>query len=278
MSPESSPNRLIQRRIFERALVWDWAEAHSEEDHRKAMLLSERACGMVPRDARSVLDVGCGSGGLLRALGRHGHAPVVGMDLSREALARCPGHRIGADAQHLPFRDRSFDAVACLEVIEHHAPDAFGSALSELERVAGRCILVSVPFNEDLQRNSVRCPRCRTWFHPSGHHRSFSAERMRGLFRGFRLSRIETVGRDRVYLLKRELRGWASLVRSEWALPPTCACPACDYGSPSSAEPRAPSPAASYYRLRSLFSRLAPGYARPSWFLALYERASRSGA
>lgn len=90
----------------------------------------------VTRDAR-VLEIGCGSGGLLRMIRARG-ARVVGVDASARALqlvcARVPSALVvqsAADAR-LPFHSGAFDAILAQHVIEHL--DAEG-ALREWARV-----------------------------------------------------------------------------------------------------------------------------------------------
>jgi len=97
----------------------------------------------------ALLDVGCGEGYVLRHLQRDWPTlETQGMDGDREALAlarrACPGTLfLQADAARLPFRDRSFDMLTCLEVLEHLREP--GQALAELARVSRRYILLSVP-------------------------------------------------------------------------------------------------------------------------------------
>jgi SAM-dependent methyltransferase len=81
-----------------------------------------------------VLDVACGSGGPAVELARVTGATVVGVDVNRHAvetaneLAHAAGladtaRFEGADAaQMLPFEDMSFDAVVCIDAI-NHLPD-----------------------------------------------------------------------------------------------------------------------------------------------------------
>ena len=71
---------------------------------------------------RRVLDVGCGRGGTVALLADRFGAIATGVDLSTEAVAFCRRtHRhpdvsfeVG-DAEHLPFDDRTFDAVTNVE-------------------------------------------------------------------------------------------------------------------------------------------------------------------
>jgi ubiquinone/menaquinone biosynthesis C-methylase UbiE len=91
-----------------------------------------------------VLDVGTGTGRLPLALFEQPtfQGRVIGLDASRRMLAlaaeKTSGYRnrldlIWDDAGHLPFADATFDAVACLEMLEF-APDPVAQ-LAELARV-----------------------------------------------------------------------------------------------------------------------------------------------
>ena len=96
----------------------------------------------------SVLDAGCGEGELLRR-GLLGCAHTVSLDRSREALAEIRTHTkdpkpVCGSVLQLPFGRASFDAVVCLEVLEHLEDPA--AAVQELLRVARRAVVVSVPY------------------------------------------------------------------------------------------------------------------------------------
>ena len=68
----------------------------------------------VSADARTIVDVACGSGPMSRVLAQPGRT-VVGVDLSAEELKlaseRGPGPWVRGDALRLPFRDGSVDVV-----------------------------------------------------------------------------------------------------------------------------------------------------------------------
>lgn len=96
----------------------------------------------------SILDAGCGEGELLRR-GLLSIAQTVSLDRSREALAEIRTHTphchpVCGSVLQLPFAPASFDAVVCLEVLEHLEDPAV--AVRELLRVARFAVVISVPF------------------------------------------------------------------------------------------------------------------------------------
>jgi SAM-dependent methyltransferase len=107
-----------------------------------AALLAERL-----RPGLRVLDVGCGTGGVLAGLGDRVRA--VGVDRSPEALGYCRRRGLAtvafADGDRLPFAARSFDAVLMLDVLEHFADET--ALLAGVRRVLrpDGVLLVSVP-------------------------------------------------------------------------------------------------------------------------------------
>lgn len=91
--------------------------------------------------ARMVLDVGCGTGRLLRLLRQRGHT-TVGFDLTDGMLKRASGLRVRGNAVGLPFVNESFDYLICCHSF-HHYPCQL-TALREFCRVlrpGGRLIL-----------------------------------------------------------------------------------------------------------------------------------------
>lgn len=85
---------------------------------------------------KRILEVGCGSGRLLRLL--QATNDVVGVDASEDGIAACTsrnieGHCMDSSSEPLPFADDSFDLVICLETIEHLTSPYY--ALMEMRRV-----------------------------------------------------------------------------------------------------------------------------------------------
>ncbi|HEY1816652.1 MAG TPA: class I SAM-dependent methyltransferase [Kofleriaceae bacterium] len=90
-----------------------------------------------PDKAARVLDVGCGTGGLLTGLARAGYTDLWGVELSDYA-ARLAGERSGArvsagDVVGADLPKNTFDAINATEVIEHlRDPRAFFARVYEL--------------------------------------------------------------------------------------------------------------------------------------------------
>jgi SAM-dependent methyltransferase len=110
-------------------------------------LLVEALLSSVDLRGRRVLDVGCGTGGVLSSLA--GRAIAVGVDRSPTALAYCRRrgivHLACADGDRLPFAPASFDAITMLDVLEHFADEAALLASVRALLRPGGTLLVSVP-------------------------------------------------------------------------------------------------------------------------------------
>ena len=105
-------------------------------------------------DPQSVLDAGCGEGEMVRRGVLPPAVQPVCVDVLTASLAinPCPA-RVCASVLALPFGDRSFDAVTCLEVLEHL--DNPAAAVRELARVSRRAFVVSVPFEPWFRAGNV---------------------------------------------------------------------------------------------------------------------------
>lgn len=93
----------------------------------------------------TVLDVGCGELGI---------APwLVGWSVTALDQSACvrlaPAARVlRGSATRLPFHDRSWDVVICVDVLEHLSPGDRVLALQELMRVVRRLLIVAHPAGE----------------------------------------------------------------------------------------------------------------------------------
>lgn len=109
-------------------------------------LLKELSFERVAR--KKVLDIGCGTGITLKLL--EGFGQAYGMELSSEAIhflrQREVKYIVQSDAGRcLPFKDCTFSAITCLDVLEHLDNDV--NLLKEIARVCkpGGHVIVTVP-------------------------------------------------------------------------------------------------------------------------------------
>lgn len=142
----------------------------------------------LPASASRVLEVGCGEGRQLTAIGaRYPAADLIGLDLPdvdlEDAWGDVPSHMVQASALELPFADATFDLVLAIEVLEH-LPDP-AQAIREIARVANDVVVVSVPW-EPVWRlgNLARGRYIGALGNTPGHIQHFSRRGLLALTRG----------------------------------------------------------------------------------------------
>lgn len=96
-----------------------------------------------------VLDLGCGTGYLMKHLLAHGVA-VTGIDYSDYAvenpLPECAGRIFKGDALSVPYPDQRFDLVVSWSLLEHIPEKDILQALKEIRRVGKRAFLgIAIP-------------------------------------------------------------------------------------------------------------------------------------
>ncbi len=103
-------------------------------------------------NGKTVLDVGCGSGQVGAILTAHFQCRVAGVEVDSKACRKA-GSRlwkvVDGDAEHIDlrkhFKPRSFDAIMCLDVLEHMIdPWGFLPRLRVL-LAPGGCIVATIP-------------------------------------------------------------------------------------------------------------------------------------
>ncbi len=99
----------------------------------------------IAKNSRMILEVGVGSGRMIRLLQKCGvNADFYVVDIT-EKVKYAFGHKVICDARKLPFKDNSFDLVYSLGVVEHFPETA--EAIKEHARVVrrGGYVLVATP-------------------------------------------------------------------------------------------------------------------------------------
>ena len=218
---------------------------------------------MIPGNVSSVLDVGCGDGTLLRSLGSG--LLRIGVDISYTALNLVTkGHRLLASSENLPFIDNEFDLVISTEVLEHLPPAVFEASCSEIQRVAKRYVLISVPFHEDLAKKQARCPRCGYTYHIHLHLRSFDLSNLKSIFPYYQLKEYRFSGPPERMFPSRLLK-----IRRQyghrWEWDKTSLCPQCGH---KNAQP----PKRSVISITTSLLANLIGKQYPKWVSALYEK------
>jgi ubiquinone/menaquinone biosynthesis C-methylase UbiE len=130
--------------------------------HREMIALAEL------RDGHRVLDVGCGTGNLLKSIAkRYRNVDLVGLDPDPKALARA-GRKarhaglairlVRGFAQELPYPDGSFDRVFSSLMLHHLDSPAKDALLAEVRRVlrpGGMLVLADARLTDHRRRRGI---------------------------------------------------------------------------------------------------------------------------
>lgn len=97
---------------------------------------------------KTVLDVGCATGLLVRGLLSNGY-DAKGIDISNWAIEhtdeKARGYTALGDIRQIHAAKASFDLVTCMDTLEHLCKDDIMTALLELTRVSSREVIIRVP-------------------------------------------------------------------------------------------------------------------------------------
>lgn len=100
----------------------------------------------------SILDIGVGAAQFLNSLGASKlFHPVIGIDIkihSKYVKFNGDFDFIIMDATQMYFKDKSFDVIVCMEVLEHVKLHQFKKALKEFRRVCRHQLIMTVPYKE----------------------------------------------------------------------------------------------------------------------------------
>lgn len=249
---------MSERGYYESFKGWG-SDIDKREKERVTKTLS-----IIPNGVNSVIDIGCGDGRVTNKLTRL--ETVVGLDFSKTALRFVKVGKMMASSTALPLCNESFDLCIMAEVLEHLGDGEYQKALHDVGRIARRYVIVTVPYEQNLNGLLCKCANCGHTYSGTimaGEHvRSFSLEKLASLFTEFCLKRIIYIGKTHSNpLLKMKQHLGYYYVND-------AACPICCSSRQFSRKKGV------FYKMMSAISWII-GKKKPVWIACLYETTKR---
>ena len=263
----------FEKKYYENEKFWAGEMLQDPDNMRRF----EATAKLIPNDVKSIADVGCGNGVFVNYLSQlRPDIDITGVDRSNTALKYVKVKKQNAEIQQLPFNNKSFDCVSCLEVIEHLPQTIYHTSLAELARVSKKYIIISVPFNEKLEHSYNKCPGCKSIFNYELHLRNYSEDGMGNLLKefGFECINLQKLGRIENYIghyLFRKIFYPKQILR--WNSP---ICPICGFSKKTQEHHITAKTNSNKRSLVSYFTVIPklfwPKKARPYWIMGLYKK------
>lgn len=165
----------------------------------------------------SILDLGCGTGKPMLFLNRKKRYITVGVDAFPAYIENCKKENTHSsvsviDINYLPYRDKSFDVVVCLQVLEHFNKEQGLRLIGNMRRLSRKQVILTT----DLGRQEQEAT-------PDGnelqrHQYIWSVKELREV--GFRVYGIGIRGFDNNWLIRTLLQvcfGWLTYYMPRWA-------------------------------------------------------------
>ncbi len=116
--------------------------------------LTDPVCKIADSSAKNILDVACGKGLPMMVLKQKiNFREIYGVDLYEPYINFCKQKGIHdfytlCDARKLPFKNKTFDIVMALQVLEHIDKKESFKVLEDLERIARKQVIISTPIGK----------------------------------------------------------------------------------------------------------------------------------
>ena len=270
----------FEEQYYEAPSFWEGAMLQDELNQERV----KQTAASIPSDVKTLLDVGCGNGIFLNYLNEaRPDLELRGVDRSHTALTHVKVKKSQASITDLPFEDNSFDAVTCLEVLEHIPVPDYKKAISELARISKKYLIISVPYAEVLSHAFNTCPSCESQFNRDLHLRSYSKETMETLFdsHNIKCQSTTTLGKMKEPMGYRRYRKMFYPEQfNRWESP---ICPICGYAetkAPKSADEstetqRQPKKRRLISYIAAFPKQIWPSVTKYYWVMSVYSKGSQ---
>jgi len=157
----------LELKYYNQKDIWDICySGNINENHRAKEVVS-----YIPEEVKSVLDIGCGNGIITNMINKE---IVLGMDFAAIPLKNVKKDVICASIDSIPIREYKFDLIIMTEVLEHISNQIYAEAIQEINRLGAKYLLITVPFNENLEMEQCKCSSCGFIFNASHHYQKFA--------------------------------------------------------------------------------------------------------
>jgi SAM-dependent methyltransferase len=264
----------FHQHYYEQSSLWNFDYFNDPTERNRIESIGE----IIPKDVKTILDVGCGNGSFLNFLQKTNlYERLVGVDFSEEAIKYVKTEKAKGNVATLSFKDNEFDLVTCLEVLEHLTYQDYQKCILEIQRVSKKYTIITAPNMENLEYSQVICPICYCRFNSCFHLRAFDKNILCDLFKDFKLLQIREIGPDRYHYNPFLLR-----FRTAKKMPlskTTIICPQCGYHNNKQEILKSKASGNRLFKgLKPLVKYLIKLFfvsKKKRWLLALYERTSR---
>lgn len=176
---------------------FDYFEQRTGATFQEERRVREVLVSQVPKDAKLILDVGCGSGWVANEFLKK-NKKVISLDISKtnplkvKELYPFQNHfQIVSDSFRLPFASDSIDCVIASEIIEHVIDSKnFVKELFRVVRREGR-LIISTPYKEKIRY--TLCIHCNKKTPVNAHLHSFDEKILQSLYTNNGLKKFEYI-------------------------------------------------------------------------------------